>query len=103
MGPVATSSVGTAGSIVVSGDTGPARLPVTISLCQTNPKSSASLAPSAASAAVNIGANATPMFAIFVTTTGAIPFDPGSNRAFVRFNDASGVTRGATSVTVRTQ
>ena len=45
----------------------------------------------------------TPTFGIFVTGTGTVPFDPASNRIFVRFKDGAGVTRGATSVAVRTQ
>jgi hypothetical protein len=50
-----------------------------------------------------IDANATPTFAIFVQGHGTVPFDPGNNRIFVRFKDGGGVTRGATSVAVRTQ
>ena len=99
---VATSNVGAAGSIAVSADTDAASLPITISLCQTNPLSGACLAPPAASVTTDIGANATPTFAIFGTGTGVIPFDPAGNRVFVRFKDADGITRGATSVAVRT-
>lgn len=45
----------------------------------------------------------TPTFAIFIGAAGTVPFDPARNRVFVRFNDSAGVTRGSTSVAVRTQ
>ena len=47
-------------------------------------------------------AGATPTFSIFALGTGPIPFDAATNRIFVRFTDQGGVTRGATSVAVRT-
>jgi hypothetical protein len=50
-----------------------------------------------------IGAGQTPTFAIFVSATGLVAFDPAVNRIFVRFKDAGAVTRGSTSVAVRTQ
>ena len=50
-----------------------------------------------------INANATPTFGIFVQGKGNVPFDPAANRIFVRFRDAGNVTRGSTSVAVRTQ
>ena len=52
---------------------------------------------------IQIAANATPTFGIFATGSGVVPFDPATNRIFVRFRDAGAVTRGATSVAVRTQ
>jgi hypothetical protein len=50
----------------------------------------------------SIAAGDTPTFAFFVTSTDTVPFDPANNRIFVRFQDAGGVTRGSTSVAVRT-
>jgi hypothetical protein len=50
-----------------------------------------------------INANDTPTFAVFVQGSGNVPFDPAVNRVFVRFNDGGNVTRGSTSVAVRTQ
>jgi hypothetical protein len=51
----------------------------------------------------DVNANVTPTFGIFVQGNGDVPFNPASNRIFVRFKDADGVTRGSTSVAVRTQ
>ena len=54
-----------------------------------------------------IGPGETPTYGIFVVGTGsAVPFDPAVNRIFVRFKTTgatSSVTRGSTSVAVRTQ
>jgi hypothetical protein len=50
-----------------------------------------------------IAPGATPTFSVFVTGSGTVAFDPANNRIFVRFEDGSGVTRGSTSVAVRTR
>jgi hypothetical protein len=44
-----------------------------------------------------------PTFGIFVQRSGNVLFDLAVNQIFVRFKDNSNVTRGATSVAVRTQ
>ncbi len=100
---VATVNVGAAAGITASADTGSAALPVSLALCQTNPGSGQCLAPPSASVGATIAANATPTFAIFVSQSANVPFAPATNRIFVRFKDAGGVTRGSTSVAVRTQ
>ena len=102
---VATVNVGIGGDITASADTGSTSLPVSITLCQTNPASGQCTSAVGPTVTTNIAANATPTFAIFVQALGAVPFDPAHNRIFVRFRGGSGggVVRGATSVAVRTQ
>jgi hypothetical protein len=92
---VATVNVGASGQITASADTANANLPPATGICLGSPSSSVT---------TQINAGQTPTFAIFVAGTGTvIPFDPANNRVFVRFKDAGGVTRVATSVAVRTQ
>jgi YVTN family beta-propeller protein len=99
---IATDNVGAAGALTVSADTGAAALPVTLSICQTMPATGACLAAPAASVQVDFASGATPTFSLFVGAAGAIAFNPGGSRIFVRFEDASGATHGLTSVAVET-
>lgn len=100
---VATANVGASGAITASANTGSATLPLTLTVCQTNPSTSACLAPPSASTTVTINQNTTPTFAIFGQANGAIQFNPASSRVFVQFTDSNGVIRGSTSVAVATQ
>ena len=100
---VATVNVGSQDTITASADTGTATLPVTLSICESVPATGTCLAQPASSVTTPINAGATPTFSIFVTGAGTVPFDPANNRIFVRFKDSGGVTRGSTSVAVRTQ
>jgi hypothetical protein len=99
---VATVNVGASGSIIASADTGGVSLPVNLFICQTNPGTGACLGSPGNTVTTTINANDTPTFAVFVQGSGNVPFDPAANRVFVRFN-SGGVTRGSTSVAVRTQ
>jgi hypothetical protein len=100
---VATVNVGASGDITASADTGNATLPVNISLCQTDPATGQCTSAIGFAVTTMINTNATPTFGIFVQGNGNVPFDPAANRIFVRFKDDGGVTRGSTSVAVRTQ
>ena len=100
---VATVNLGAGASITASADTGDAALPLTLSLCQTNPATGQCISAIGPTVPTQVGAGATPTFGIFVTGTGTVPFDAARSRIFVRFKDGGGVTRGATSVAVRTQ
>jgi hypothetical protein len=102
---VATVNVGVAGNITVSADTGSASLPVSIALCETNSATGVCInptVPTPGTVTTSIASGATPTFAFFVTGTDTVLFDPANNRIFARFQDAGGVTCGATSVAVRT-
>ena len=100
---VATVNVGASGSITASADTGSASLPLNIFLCETNPATGQCISAIGPSVTTQINANATPTFAIFAQGNGNVPFDPAGNRIFVRFKDGGDITRGSTSVAVRTQ
>jgi hypothetical protein len=99
---VATVNVGITSTIVASADTGSATLPVGIFLCQTNPATAQCISAIDSNVTTTINANARPSFGIFVQGNGNVPFDPAGNRIFVRYKDVDGVTRGSTSVAVRT-
>jgi hypothetical protein len=100
---VATMNLGSSGSITVSADTGNTILPVNILLCETNPADGQCISGIGSSVTTQINTNATATFGIFVQGNGNVPFGPGANRIFVRFKDSGAVTRGSTSVAVRTQ
>ena len=102
---VATVNVGAESGqpLSVTADTGSATLPLSFTLCQTDSSSGQCLATPTSSVSASFAANATPTFAVFAKAAGSVPFDPANSRIFVRIGDASGNTRGSTSVAVRTQ
>ncbi|MEI9982854.1 MAG: hypothetical protein WDN69_06360 [Aliidongia sp.] len=66
--------------IVVSVDTGAAALPLTATLCQSNPSTGACLATPSGSVTLNYAAQASPTFSVFLQAKGAIPFAPATSR-----------------------
>ena len=100
---VATANLGAAETLTVSVDSGGVTLPVSAEICETNPSTGACLGTPGVSFPRNFVAGEAPTFSIFVGAGGNIPFDPASNRIFVRFTDASGVPHGSTSVAVTTE
>lgn len=99
---VAGANVGAEGDVTVAMDTGDTTLPLDITVCQQDPDTAVCLAPPAQEVTVAMGEDTTVSFAVFVTATGAISFDPANHRIFVRIKDSEGVVRGATSVAVST-
>ena len=100
---IATFNLGAGAAITAMADTGAAVLPVSVSICETNPSTGQCVSAIGSTVSTTIAAGATPTFTVFVTGTGTVPFDPAASRVFVRFADAAGTIRGSTSVAVRTQ
>ena len=102
----ASINVGAAATITVSADTGSSTLPLTLSLCQTDPTTSECINPSVPTSEpviVDIPEGGSPTFAVFATADGTIDLDPANSRVFLRFSDDLGVVRGATSVAVESR
>ena len=97
---VASSNIGATSQIVVSVDTGSVSLPLTATLCQSNPSTGACLATPASSVTLSDASGGAPTFSVFLQATGSVPFAPATNRVFVRFNDPAGGIHGSTSVAV---
>ena len=89
-------------TLTVSADSGAAALPVTIEICQIDAVTAACLAPRAADVTLTMTGSDPLFFAVFVrdTSTGGIAFNPANSRIFLRFADATGTIRSATSAAV---
>jgi sugar lactone lactonase YvrE len=101
---VATSNLGATAAIAATVDTGTDVLPVSLTLCQSDPSNGACLNPASSLVFLTDTAGATPTFSIFVAQSGSgtIAFSPATARIFVRFTDADGNLHGSTSVAVET-
>lgn len=83
-------------------DTGDAVLPLTLEICQIN-SSAVCISPRGPSVTGVVAQNDPVFFAVFArdASGGAgIPFDPANARVFLRFADATGTIRSATSAAV---
>ena len=96
---VATVNVGSGEIINAAPSVTDPALPVTLTICETNPDGTC-LAPPANSVTRSIASNETPTFSVFVDTTTSIPFLPADNRIRLVFTDPVGNVKGATSVAV---
>jgi hypothetical protein len=99
---IATFDLGIGGTFTVSADTGAANLPLTLTVCQTDPQSGACLATPAPTVKVTMNNGDKDTFGVFAEAAGIIADMPAVNRVFARFTDSNGVLRGSTSVAVRT-
>lgn len=102
---VATVNVGATGAINIDADTGGTSLPVSISICETDPDTSVCInptTPTTSTVSTTIAEDATPTFGVFVSYNGTVPFDPANSRAFLRASEVGGANRGSTSVAITT-
>jgi hypothetical protein len=100
---VATVNLGAGAAITATANTGGTTLPLSVTLCQTNPASGQCTSAVGSSVNTTLQTDDTPTFAIFVSASGSVPFDPANNRITVQFTDANNIVRGETSVAVETQ
>jgi len=100
---VATMNVGAAGVLTVSVETGAARLPLSLTICQIEPVTGARLTPPAPTFSLRVKSGETPTLGVFIQGWDRVPFDPASHRIYIHFVDEGAVTRGATSVGVATR
>ena len=100
---VASDNIGAAEPVLLTLDTGAAALPVTATICPTNPTTGQCLAPPTTALFYDFGSGATPTFSVFAQASGAIPFNPAASRLFVHIRDGNGNSLSSTSVAVETQ
>lgn len=98
----AAVNIGASGSITATADTGGVTLPITLTVCQTNPVTGVCLSAPTASVTSTVNGNESATYTVFAQASGAIPFDPAGKRIFLRLS-SGGVVRGATSVALTTQ
>jgi hypothetical protein len=101
----AAINVGTAGIITATADDNGKALPLSLTICETNPSTGACINPPAptVSTTAAVPHDGTVYYTIFVKGSGNIAYDPANKRLFLRLRSAGdGITRGATNVAVRT-
>lgn len=100
---VGSANVGFDDVIGVTVDSGDVELPLLLELCRTDSETGVCLEDPVPVSTLSYPAGSTASFAVFVTAIQPIANDPARNRIFVRFTDAAGDLRGATSTAVRAQ
>ena len=99
----ASSNVGVSGTLTARVRLSDTTLPVTATVCETNPGNGQCLAPPGPTVTTTINAGQNQTWSVFLQATGLVAADPAHNRAFFEFVDGSGVVRGSTSTAVTTQ
>jgi peptidyl-prolyl cis-trans isomerase A (cyclophilin A) len=103
---MASVNVGASQDLFVTASLSDIAVPVTLSICETNPLTAVCINPTTPTqdpVSLNMATNATPTFAIFLSATGqSVTLDPAYKRVGVQFSDDQGILRGATSVALET-
>ena len=99
---VATINLGAAGGVTATATSLGAPLPLTLTLCETDPTTGACINPLAPAESVTttVETGGSPTFSVFASASETIEFAPGSNRITVEFRDDIDVVRGSTGVAV---
>lgn len=98
---IASINIGIASSVTARPRVTGTDVPLTVTVCQTNPDSSCKATPTATVTAT-IGTNESTTWGVFAQASGVIAPDPAKYRIFFEFVDAGGVVRGSTSTAVTT-
>lgn len=99
---VASINVGATGMVDVTGDTGMASLPVSVSVCETNPQTGVCINPAvpAGNSMRQYAASQTATHSIFVDPSDTVALDPANHRVYVNFQGVGNSAEGVTSVAV---
>jgi virginiamycin B lyase len=100
---IAAMNIGASGHLTAQVMLSNSTMPLTATVCQTNPNTGQCLAPPTASVTTTIGADQNTTWTAFLTASGAIAQDAANNRVFFEFVDGSALVRGSTSTAVTTQ
>jgi virginiamycin B lyase len=100
---IASDNIGLSASLTARARLSNPSLPITATVCQTNPSTAACLATPSATVTATINNNQTSTWAAFLTASGTVNPDPAANRVFFEFVDSGGIVRGSTSTAVTTQ
>ena len=99
----ASSNVGVGGTLTARVRLSDPTLPITATVCETNPGNGACLSPPGPTVTTTINAGQNQTWSVFLKANAAVAADPARNRAFLEFVDSSGTVRGSTSTAVTTQ
>jgi phospholipase/lecithinase/hemolysin len=100
---IASSNIGASGQLTAQVVLSQASMPLTATVCQTNPNNGQCMSTPAASVTTTINQGQNTTWSAFLQARGPIAADPANNRVYFEFVDSNGVVRGSTSTAVTTQ